>query len=209
MGGRDKLRSPLGEGTVLGRVVDTFQNSELVDCIVVVLAESNLEWGRALVLERECSKVIDVCAGGKRRQDSVASGLARLRRCSWVIIHDGARPLITEDLISRGIEAAMETGAAVAAVAAIDTIKVAEAGYVYQSLPRHKLWVVQTPQIFRFDLLSRAYRGANGDEVTDDALLVERLGYPVKLYNGSYDNIKITTPDDLAIAGVLVKKYEG
>ncbi len=209
MGSTDKLKLPLGKGTVLGRVVDTFQNSEVVDCIVIVLAEYNLEWGRALVLERNCSKVIDVCAGGKRRQDSVAAGLARLEGCSWVIVHDGARPLVSEDLILRGIEAAMETGAAVAAIAAVDTIKLAENGYVYQSLPREKLWVVQTPQIFRFDLLSRAYREAYDDEVTDDASLVERLGYPVKLYEGSHDNIKITTPDDLAIAGVLVKNYDG
>ena len=209
MGEKDKLRSPLGKGTVLGRVVEVFQKSQLVDCIVIVLAEPNLEWGRALVMERGWSKVTGVCAGGRRRQDSVAAGLSRLGGCSWVIVHDGARPLVSEDLISRGLEAAVETGAAVAAVAAGDTIKLAEGGYVYQSLPREKLWVVQTPQVFRFDLLSRAYRESNDDDVTDDASLVERLGYPVKLYEGSYDNIKITTPDDLAIAGVLVEKYEG
>ena len=209
MGETDKLRAPLGKGTVLGRVVDVFQKSQLVDCIVIVLAESNLDWGRALVMERGWSKVTDVCAGGRRRQDSVAAGLSRLGSCSWVIVHDGARPLVSEDLISRGLEAAVETGAAVAAVAAGDTIKLAEGGYVYQSLPREKLWVVQTPQVFLFDLLSRAYRESNDDDVTDDASLVERLGYPVKLYEGSYDNIKITTPDDLAVAGVLVEKYEG
>jgi 2-C-methyl-D-erythritol 4-phosphate cytidylyltransferase len=125
-----------------------------------------------------------------------------------VVIHDGARPLVTEELIERGLEAARETGAAAAAVPVKDTIKlVGEEGIVNQTPPRQNLWAVQTPQVFRADIINEAYLRAN-DDVTDDASLVEQLGYKVKLYPGSYDNIKITTPDDLALAEVLLRKYE-
>ena len=208
MGGQDKLTALLGGRMVLARVVDTFQDCKLIERIVIVLGASNLEWGRRLAVEQGWSKVSDVCAGGERRQDSVAAGLSRLAACCWVVVHDGDRPLVSEDLISRGLAAAEETGAAVAAIPVSDTIKLAEGSFVRETLPRDKLWAVQTPQVFRIDIISEAYRQAEG-EVTDDAALVEQMGYPVKLYTGSYDNMKITTPDDLALAEVLVKKYGG
>jgi len=111
------------------------------------------------------------------------------------------------DLIERGLEAAGETGAAVTAVPVTDTIKLAGDDMVVQGTPpRRNLWAVQTPQVFRFDIITEAYRQAKG-EVTDDASLLEQLGYKVKLYMGSYDNIKITARDDLALAEVLVKKH--
>jgi 2-C-methyl-D-erythritol 4-phosphate cytidylyltransferase len=123
-----------------------------------------------------------------------------------VIIHDGARPLLTQDLIDRGLEAAKETGAAIAAVPVIDTIKLAGADQiVIETPPRTNLWAVQTPQIFRFAIIKEAYQQAGGD-VTDDAMLVEQIGNKVKLYPGSYDNIKITTPRDLEIAELLIKE---
>jgi 2-C-methyl-D-erythritol 4-phosphate cytidylyltransferase len=116
--------------------------------------------------------------------------------------------LLTEDLISRGLTEARETGAAVAAVPVTDTIKIAgDDRLIQQTLPRRSLWAVQTPQVFRFDIITEAYRQVKG-EVTDDASLVEQLGYRVKLYMGSYDNIKLTTPDDLALAEVLWQKHE-
>ncbi|MCK4697178.1 MAG: 2-C-methyl-D-erythritol 4-phosphate cytidylyltransferase [Dehalococcoidia bacterium] len=208
MGGQDKVTALLGGRMVLARVVDTFQDCKLIERIVIVLGISNLEWGRRLAVEQGWSKVSDVCAGGERRQDSVAAGLSRLAACCWVVVHDGDRPLVSEDLISRGLAAAEETGAAVAAIPVSDTIKLAEGSFVRETLPRDKLWAVQTPQVFRIDIISEAYRQAEG-EVTDDAALVEQMGYPVKLYTGSYDNMKITTPDDLALAEVLVKKYGG
>ncbi|MFC2041525.1 2-C-methyl-D-erythritol 4-phosphate cytidylyltransferase, partial [Chloroflexota bacterium] len=134
--------------------------------------------------------------------------LSRLNDCSWVVIHDGARPLVTADLIDRGLEAATETGAAVAAVLVTDTIKVVgDDGFVQGTPPRHSLWAIQTPQVFRFDIITEAYRQAKY-EVTDDARLVEQLGHRVKLYMGSYDNIKVTTPEDLALAEILVQKHE-
>ena len=152
------------------------------------------------------SKVTDVCPGGERRQDSVAAGLGRLKDSNWVVIHDGARPLIAAALIEAGLEAAEASGAAVAAVPVSDTIKVAgDDLFVQGTPPRQRLWAVQTPQVFRFDIITNAYRKAEA-EVTDDATLVERLGYRVKLYMGSYDNIKVTTANDLALAEVLLRK---
>jgi 2-C-methyl-D-erythritol 4-phosphate cytidylyltransferase len=200
MGGVDKVFASLGGEPVLSRVLNAFHGCNSIDQIVVVVSRENLEKCRQLVAEPGWSKVIEVCAGGRRRQDSVAAGLSRLKDCHWVIIHDGARPLLTVDLIEAGLAAAGETGAAVAAVPVTDTIKVAgDDRLVQQTLPRRNLWAVQTPQVFRFDIIAEAYRQAE-DEVTDDASLVEKLGYKVKLYMGSYDNIKVTTPNDLDLA---------
>ncbi len=203
MGGGDKGFAQLGGKPVLAWVIDTFQRCSAVDRMVVVVSEPSLERCRQLIAGERWSKVTDICIGGKRRQDSVRAGLNKLGQCDWVIVHDGARPLVTEELINRGLSEAEETGAAAAAVPVTDTIKVAEnGGLVKQTLPRHNLWAVQTPQEFRFDIISEAYRRMP-DEVTDDASLVEQLGYKVKLYMGSYDNIKVTTPADLALAELL------
>jgi len=200
MGGVDKVFALLGGKPALARVLDAFENCDSIDQIVVVVSSKNLERCRQLITEERWSKPIEVCVGGRRRQDSVAAGLSQLNNCQWVVIHDSARPLVTADLIERGLEAAEETGAAVAAIPVSDTIKVAGSDrIVHQTPPRQNLWAVQTPQVFRFGIIAEAYERAKG-EVTDDASLVEQLGYKVKLYMGSYDNIKITTPDDLLIA---------
>ena len=206
--GEDKLFASLGGKPLLTRTTRPFQECRLVDQIVVVVGGEREERCRRLVTGKEWSKVTDVCLGGERRQDSVAAGLKRLDKCDWVVIHDGARPLLTVDLIERGLEVAKETGAAVAAIPVKDTIKVAgEDRIVHQTPPRQNLWAIQTPQVFSVGIITEAYSRAN-DEVTDDASLVERLGYKVKLYMGSYDNIKVTTPDDLALAEILWQKYE-
>jgi 2-C-methyl-D-erythritol 4-phosphate cytidylyltransferase len=206
MGGVDKVMAPLAGRPALAWVIDAFQNCEAVDQIVVVLNERNLEQANQLASLESWSKVTDFCTGGRRRQDSVLAGLGRLRHCHWVIIHDGARPLVTADLIDRGLEMAKEAGAAVAAIPVTDTIKMAGSDHMVQQTPsRNTLWSVQTPQIFRFTILADSYLEAGG-EVTDDATLVEQKGYWVKLYMSSYDNIKITTPTDLALAEILLKK---
>jgi len=198
MGGIDKVFAPLGGKPVLSYVLDAFESCPAISQIVVV-SRKNLERCRKLIVEKGLSKPIEVCAGGRRRQDSVAAGL-KLLNCDWVVIHDGARPLVTRDLIERGLEAAKETGAAVAAIPVTDTIKVAnDDGIVLQTPPRQNLWAVQTPQVFRYGLIAEAYKKANS-EVSDDASLVEQLGYKVKLYMGAHDNIKITTSHDLLIA---------
>ncbi len=208
MGGNDKLLARIGDELLLTRTIRPFQECCLVSQIVVVVSSQNQKRCRHLVMGEEWSKVSDICLGGRRRQDSVAAGLGHLRKCDWVIIHDGARPLVTVELIEQGLEAARETGAAIAAVPVIDTIKMAgDDRIVRQTLPRHSLWAVQTPQVFRYDMINEVYRQATGD-ATDDASLVEQLGYKVKIYMGSYDNIKVTTPVDLALAELIWKKHE-
>ncbi len=203
--GADKVFLPLAGKPLLAWSVDVCQNCELLSQIVIVLNETNLDSGRNLVAERSWSKVVGVCLGGERRQDSVRQGLKELKRCDWVVIHDGARPFLTLDLIRDGLEAARGTGVATAAVPVKDTIKLGDDNeMVRETLHRQRLWAVQTPQVFRFDIITRAH-GQVTDEVTDDATLAERLGYEVKLYMGSYHNIKITTPEDLALAEIVVK----
>jgi 2-C-methyl-D-erythritol 4-phosphate cytidylyltransferase len=207
IGSADKVMMLVGEKTILAWVASTFQNSSLVNQIVIVLSEPNLERGRKLVKENGWTKVSNICTGGERRQDSVAAGLDWLHDCQWVVIHDGTRPFVTDDLINRGLEAAEETGAAAAAVPVTDTIKIGGDDMFVQETPARKhLWAAQTPQVFRYDIITNAHRQTEAD-VTDDASLVEQLGYQVKLYMGAYDNIKITTPSDLALAEVLSKKH--
>jgi 2-C-methyl-D-erythritol 4-phosphate cytidylyltransferase len=205
MNGVDKILAPLGGQPVLGWSVAALQQSPLVDRIVLVNSQSNLEPVRCLVADKQWSKVEKVCLGGLRRQDSVAAGLKTLDDCEWIIVHDGARPFLTEELIENGLLAARETGAAIAAVPVTDTIKLAgNDKMVIETPPRSHLWAVQTPQVFRLSIIKEAYQQAAG-EVTDDAMLVEQIGYKVKIYQGSYDNLKITTPQDLAVAELLLK----
>jgi len=204
--GMDKVFMPLAEKPLLAWSVDVCQSCELVDQIVIVLNESKLNPGRKLVAEWGWSKVVEVCPGGDRRQDSVRQGLSKLKGCDWVVIHDGARPFLTLGLIRDGLEAAEPTGIAVAAVPVKDTVKVGDSGMIVRgTLNRQELWAVQTPQVFSFDIITKAHEQIKGD-VTDDASMVEQLGYKVKLYMGSYDNIKITTPEDLALAELIIRK---
>ena len=208
MGGVDKVFVPLGGRSILVRVIDVFASMPQVEQIVAVVSETNLERCRGLLIAARWSTPVTCCRGGRRRQDSVAAGLKLLNGCGWVIVHDGARPLVTHDLITRGLEAATETGAAVAAVPVSDTIKQAtEELLVRRTLPRRELWAAQTPQVFRYDIIMQAYQNP-AVEVTDDASLVEALGCPVKLYMGSYDNIKVTGPGDLDVAEALLRKDE-
>ena len=207
MDGMDKLFVRLGGKPVLAWVIDAFLRCEAIGQMVVAVSRRNLDEARRLADGMGGNKTVEVCPGGERRQDTVAAGLARLGSCGWVVVHDGARPLVDIDLIQRGLEEARETGAAVAAVPVTDTVKVVgDGGIVCQTIPRNGLWAVQTPQVFRSDIIAEAYRRAD-DDVTDDASLVERLGYRVKLYMGAYDNIKITTPDDLVMAEALLDRH--
>jgi len=206
MSGTDKIFAPLAGQPVLLRVLQPFIDCPRIDRMVVVLNNRNYDEGKELIVEQNWEKEVAVCIGGKRRQDSVVAGLKLLGDCDWVVIQDGARPLVDISLIEDGLEAAQETGAAVAAVPATDTIKMADKEMIATgTLPRDSLWLCQTPQVFQYDSLMKAYREATA-EVTDDAQIIELSGGKVKLYMGSYDNIKITTPADLAMAEVFLKR---
>ena len=208
MGDTDKIFTPVAGKPLLWHVLRVFQECVTIDMVVLVLSETNLEMGEALVQREPFSKVIAVCPGGERRQDSVAAGLSRLKACDWVMVHDGARPCVTPLLVEQGLEAARETGAAIAAVPAKDTIKILNAGgAIVHTPPRNNVWIAQTPQVFRFDIIERAYREVRQD-VTDDSTLVESLGYQVKVFMGSYENLKVTTPEDIALAESILERRD-
>jgi len=204
MAGINKLFAPLRGKPLLAWSVDICQRCSLIQQLVLVLNHRDLARGQKLKVERGWSKVT-LCPGGARRQDSVREGLRRIRDCDLVMIHDGARPFLTLDLIKNGLKIVKETGAAVAVVPVKDTIKlVVDERLVGETLQRDKLWAAQTPQMFSFDVIMRAYENLL-EEVTDDATAVERLGHKVQLYMGDYKNIKVTTTEDLALARIIAK----
>ena len=211
MGGIDKIFAPLLGIPLLAHVLDQLEALAPVDQIALVLGKDSVKRGRELVKQRGCKKPIHVRAGGERRQDSVLNGLNALSETSapeWVIIHDGARPCLDGPMLQRGLEAARETGAAVAGVPVKDTIKVITAkGIVSKTPPRDSLWAAQTPQVFRFSLLLDAHEKC-ASSVTDDAAMVESTGGRVKMFWGSYENLKVTTPQDLDIARLLLKRRQ-
>ncbi|MFH1560827.1 MAG: 2-C-methyl-D-erythritol 4-phosphate cytidylyltransferase [Chloroflexota bacterium] len=200
----DKVFEPLLGRPMIAHTVSVFEECPLVSEIVLVLGEHNLEKGRSLAAQEGWKKLKQVCPGGLRRQDSVKAGLQHLSPCQWIMVHDGARPCITQEIIRLGLEQALATGAAIPAVAVDDTVKKVRDGLVLETLQREGLWAVQTPQVFRYDLLQEAYQG-DLDGVTDDAALVERLGHKVKTFPGSSENIKVTTQGDLRLAEVILK----
>ena len=210
MNGRDKLWLPLAGRITLARTVDVFQHSPLIDTIILVTNRERIEETEMLCLNEQWYKVAAVVAGGVRRQDSVCIGLDALTRvvpsCRWVMIHDGARPFVTPAMLEAGLHAVQEHLAAIAAVPVKDTIKQVQDGVICATPERSQLWAVQTPQVFSFPLIHGAYHSAIAQEdVTDDATLLERLGYAVTIFPGSYTNIKITTQEDLFFAEALLK----
>ena len=207
MAGINKLFAPLRGKPLLAWSVDTCQSYSLIKQIVLVLSDEDLARGRKLKKEMGWSKVT-LCPGGARRQDSVREGLRQIRDCDLVMIHDGARPFLTLDLIEDGLKVVGENQAAVAAVPVKDTIKLAvDERFIEETLQRDRLWAAQTPQIFSFDMITRAYENLVV-EVTDDATAVERLGHKVQLYMGDYKNIKVTTAEDLALARIIAGEWE-
>ena len=201
----DKIFAPLMGRPLISYSVDAFHSAPEVQAIVLVLSADNIETGRRLVADSGWEKVRQVCVGGRRRQDSVRCGLDWLTDLDWVLVHDGARPFVDPELVSIGLSQAMHNGAAIAAVPVADTIKSADAELrVTETLDRDRLWAIQTPQIFRRQLLEEAHARVTED-VTDDAAMVERIGGEVRIFAGAYHNIKITTSADLSIAEGILK----
>ena len=207
MGGIDKVMAPLQGEPVICRTVRAFQNCEAVSEIVIVTREDLIQpIGQ---LTKACDKVKAVVCGGKSRQESVKNGLNALsKEVKLAAIHDGARPLISYEVIDRSIRAGNSYGAAAPAVPVKDTIKTVEGGIVVNTPDRAKLRAVQTPQVFDIDLLKGALQKAEADgaEVTDDCSAVERLGMKIKIVEGDERNLKVTTPMDLKIAEMLLEE---
>ncbi len=190
-----------------------FQKSAIIDDIILVTGREELEYaGREIVQKYHFTKVDSVVAGGKERYDSVWQGLKALgdiQADGYVFIHDGARPLVDGQMLLRGYETVEKYGACVAGMPSKDTVKLVDGeGFAKETPDRECVWAVQTPQIFRASMIVEAYSKLMREEyihVTDDAMVVEKmLDVPVKLFRGSYENIKITTPEDMGIAGLFL-----
>ncbi|MFP3870646.1 MAG: 2-C-methyl-D-erythritol 4-phosphate cytidylyltransferase [Syntrophobacteria bacterium] len=193
---------------LLAHTLALFEQSPVVDGVVVVIPAHQRRLLEDEVLRPyHCRKVIAVVDGGRERQESVAHGLEAVpAECEVVVVHDGVRPLVSEELLAAVVEAAQKHGAALAAIAVRDTVKRVEDRNVAATIERDGLWLAQTPQAFHAGLLRRAHAKARREQTTatDDAALVERLGVQVHVVPGSERNIKVTTPDDLVVAEALL-----
>ena len=209
MGGIDKVMAPLDGEPMIARTVRAFQESDVISEIVIVTREDLV-----LPISNLCGgmdKVKAVVTGGKSRQESVELGMNALsKEVKLAAIQDGARPLITWQVIDRVVRAANTFGGAVPGIPVKDTIKVENGGLVKETPDRKTLRAIQTPQVFDFDLLRGALKKAkeDGAEVTGDCSAVERLGMKVKIVEGDERNIKVTTPMDLKIAELLLEEMK-
>ncbi len=198
--GSDKLWADLCGKPLIAWPIEAFAASAAIDELIIVVSDAARERMEHLVDALGVRAML--VTGGRRRQDSVRAALAGAGDAAWVVIHDGARPMLTPQLIEDGLAAAVETGAAIAAVRAVDTIKQVEDGRVVMTLDRDSLWAVQTPQVFAGPLLREAHRSSL--DATDDAAMVEAIGAVVRVYEGVYENIKVTTPADLRIVAAFL-----
>jgi 2-C-methyl-D-erythritol 4-phosphate cytidylyltransferase len=214
MGGdRAKQFLKLEGKPILALTLEKFQSCDAIDAIILVAPPEYLEYcERSLVDQYNFNKVKKVIAGGDRRQDSVRVGIeASEGEYGLILIHDGVRPLIDTGLIKRSVDAAVKNRAVITAIPAKDSAKkVGEGGFVIKTYERKLLWLVQTPQVFRYEDIMAAHQKAlleGWDDVTDDALLIEKIGIPVKVILGSEYNIKVTTPHDLEMVRLLMGIY--
>lgn len=197
---------------VLFYSLDTFQKSKVIDEIVLVVGEGQEEYCKKEIVEKfGITKVSKIVRGGKERYDSVWCGLQEVTEGGFVFIHDGARPFITEDILLRAYETVQKEEACVVGMPVKDTIRIVDDSKFAKATPdRNYVWLMQTPQVFETSLIKKAYSLLMEQDiiqVTDDVMVVEKtLEKKVKLVEGSYENIKITTPEDLEIAEAIVKK---
>ncbi len=191
--------------------IKAFSVNPLIDGIILVCAETEIEYCKREVVDKyDLQKVVKLVAGGKERQDSVFNGLKALENCSVVLIHDGARPFVISKIIEDGIKYSNLYGACACGVRPKDTLKIRkENGFSSSTLDRESLFAVQTPQCFKYDLIYDCHKKLMDEKihVTDDTMVAEHYGNKVYLYEGSYDNIKVTTPEDLNMAKSIVEKY--
>lgn len=201
----------INDKPILAHTIEKFCNEEYIDEIILVAREDEVKTCRELIIDKYgYKKVNKVIAGGNERRDSVYNGLREVNKnCDIVIVHDGARPFVSSESIVNSIEGAIRDKACVVGVPVKDTIKIIDENYNIIDTPkRDRLWAVQTPQTFSYKLLVEAYEQSikEGYEATDDSMIVEKMGYKVKMIMGGYDNIKITTPEDLKLGEVIYKQ---
>ena len=198
----------LNDKEIIAHTIEKFYNNKNINDIVIVIKEDEAEFFKKEILDKYRFKNIKIAYGGKERQDSVYSGIKLLdKNCKYVLIHDGARPFVDEDIINRSLDEVKVFKSIVVGVPVKDTIKVVNNNNNVVDTPnRSTLWSVQTPQTFDYNIIKKAYEDAfdNNFYGTDDAMLVERIGYTIKMIYGSYNNIKVTTPEDIIIGTQII-----
>ena len=198
----------LNDKEIIAHTIEKFYNNKNINDIVIVIKEDEAKFFKKEILDKYRFRNIKIAYGGKERQDSVYSGIKLLdKNCKYVLIHDGARPFVDEDIINRSLDEVKVFKSIVVGVPVKDTIKVVNNNNNVVDTPnRSTLWSVQTPQTFDYNIIKRAYEDAfdNNFYGTDDAMLVERIGYTIKMIYGSYNNIKVTTPEDIIIGTQII-----
>lgn len=210
MGGSVKKQFlKLADKEILSHTLETFDRCSAVDGIVIVTSADEKDHVKELSVNM--SKVICITEGGSERQYSVLNGLRILKECDIVLIHDGVRPFVRQEDILTCIGTAQSYGASVLGVPVKDTVKVCNAeGEITATPDRKTLWLAQTPQAFKYDIIMKAYEYAEKENFlgTDDASVVERYGIKVKMVMGNYNNIKITTPEDLILGNAIIARMQ-
>lgn len=194
---------------IIWYTINAFENCKYIDGIVIVISKDDMKYFNENILEvYDFKKILAVVEGGAERQDSVYSGLLAIKNCDIVLIHDGARPFVSCKIIKQGIEYAKLYGASACGVMPKDTIKVKDTNnFSKETLQRDTLFAVQTPQCFEYNTIIKAHEAIRKEKLvaTDDTMVVEKMGSKVYLYEGSYTNIKVTTPEDIEIAELISK----
>ncbi|MDR7002477.1 2-C-methyl-D-erythritol 4-phosphate cytidylyltransferase [Neobacillus niacini] len=209
--GKNKLLIELNGIPVLIHTLRVFEKDEQCDGMILAIHPQDEADFNVLLEQYQINKVKSLVPGGKERQHSIHHALKTVKDGGIILVHDAARPFIRKEHIHRLIKAAEETGAAIIGVPAKDTMKTVRNQKVLGTVERSSLWAVQTPQAFRMPILLEAYEKAESENFlgTDDASLVERIPHPVTMVEGDYDNIKLTTPEDLFFAEAILKKRKG
>lgn len=199
-----KLLARIGTKPIIIYTLEALSKHPSVKGIVLVVRAKNSKEIIAKIKKYNIRKIACLVEGGAKRQDSLGNGLRAIdSRTDLVLIHDAARPFIDKELVSSAINKAKKSGAAIVGVPIKATIKKVRGSVVEKTIERRNLWEIQTPQVFRKDLILKAYKRFGKIDVTDDAMLVEKLGKKVSIVQGSYNNIKITTPEDLVLAEAI------
>jgi 2-C-methyl-D-erythritol 4-phosphate cytidylyltransferase len=208
--GQNKLFLKLRDVPILIHTLRVFENDPMCQHIVLAVKKEEQTYIEQLLLKHEITKVAAITEGGAERQHSVYACLKASPSQGIVLVHDAARPFIKRGIIHQLVETATQSRAAVAAVRAKDTMKKVEDGIIQETVDRESLWIIQTPQAFQFELLEKAERLANEEGYlgTDEAMLVERLGERVHIVESTYDNVKMTTKEDLLFGDVILNKME-
>ena len=196
---------------IVARTIKAFNDNSSVDSIVAVVGAGDIDNFKSEVVEKYgFNKIENIVEGGAERRDSVRNGFQAISNdTDFILIHDGGRPLVTGDIIERVVEETKKSGASAPGVKVKDTIKEVEGTKIVKTIPRETLVAIQTPQGFKVSLLKEAYEKiGNSLEATDECMVMEEAGFTVTVVEGSYENIKVTTPEDMPMAEAIIKKRE-